>query len=141
MQGNYKITKTPQSLVIIAPLASFQFSIKLFLNNRNEQILMRGHITKDILIEQVVPQGDVISPYIFILMVEMLLIKINYSKNLRGIAFATHESRSETFADDTPIFLEKGESNLRTATKQIQNFYTISGLSCDIDKTNVIPNH
>ena len=97
MQGNYKITKTPQSLVIIAPLASFQFSIKLFLNNRNEQILMRGHLTKDILIEQVVPQGDVISPYIFILMVEMLLIKINFSKSVKGINFATDESRSKKF--------------------------------------------
>ena len=72
-------------------------------------------------------------------MVEMLLIKINYSKNLKGITFATHESRSETFADDTKIFLERGESDLRKATKYIQNFYTISGLDCNIDKTNVIP--
>ena len=61
-------------------------------------------------------------------MVEMLLIKINYSKNLKGITFATHESRSETFADDTTIFLDRGEANLRTYNTYIQNFYTISGL-------------
>ena len=81
---------------------------------------MGGHLTKDILLEQGV------------------LIKINYSKNLKGITFATHESRSETFVDDTTIFLERGEDNLRTATKYIQNFYTISGLACNIEKTNII---
>ena len=113
--------------------------VKLFLNNRNAQILMGGNLTNDILLKQGVPLGDVISPYLFILMVEMLLIKINFSKNLKGITFATHESRSETFADDTTIFLERGEANLRTATKYIQNFYTISGLACNIDKTNIIP--
>ena len=55
---------------------------------------MGGHLTKDIPHEQGVPQGDVISPYIFILLVEMLLIKIKFSKNLKGITFATNESRS-----------------------------------------------
>ena len=82
---------------------------------------------------------DVISPYLFILMVEMLLIKINYSKKIKGITFATHESRSETFADNTTIFLERGEENLKNATKYIQNFYTISGLACNIEKNKYIP--
>ena len=72
-------------------------------------------------------------------MVEMLLIKINCSKNLKGITFATHESRSETFADNTTIFLEREEENLRTATKYIQNVYTISGLAYNIEITNIIP--
>ena len=83
---------------------------------------MGGHLTKDILLEQGFPQGDVINHYLFILMGKMLLIKIKYSKNLKEITFATHESSSETFADDTTIFLERGEENLRTATKILHNF-------------------
>ena len=113
--------------------------IKLFFTNREAQILMGGHMTDIIKLEQGVPQGDVISPYIFILCVEILLLKINHSKNITGITYAQTESRSETFADDTTILLERSESNLLTATKYITQFHNISGLSCNLDKTVVIP--
>ena len=100
---------------------------------------MGGHISDIIQLEQGVPQGDVISPYIFILMVEILLLKINYTKNITGITFALNESRSETFADDTTIFLERNITNLRNTTKYITQFHNISGLACNLDKTVVIP--
>ena len=80
--------------------------ISLFFRNRNAKILMGGHMSDEIHLKQGVPQGDVISPYIFILMVELLLLKINFTKHLTGIIFAKVEARSETFADDTTIFLE-----------------------------------
>ena len=47
-----------------------------------------------------------VSPYAFILAVELLLIKINSTKLKEGIAYAKKESRSETFADDTSIFVK-----------------------------------
>ena len=50
--------------------------IQLFFFNREGRILMDGHLTDKILLEQGVPQGDIISPYIFIIAVEILLIKI-----------------------------------------------------------------
>ena len=75
--------------------------IKLFFSSREAYILLGGELTKKILLEQGVPQGDVVSPYIFILAVKILLIKINHTKNIRGITYAKKESRSETFADDT----------------------------------------
>ena len=113
--------------------------IKLFFTNRDAQILMGGHMSEKIHLNQGVPQGDVISPYIFILMVEILLIKINHTKNIKGITFAQQESRSETLADDTTIFIERSEHNLRNTTKYITQFHTISGLACNLDKTVVIP--
>ena len=72
-------------------------------------------------------------------MVEILLLKINHTKNLTGIISAQVESRSETFADDTTIFLTRTENNLRYATKYITALHKISGLACNIDKTVVIP--
>ena len=42
---------------------------------------MEGHLTEKIVLEQGVPQGDVISTYVFILMVEVLLININHAAN------------------------------------------------------------
>ena len=72
-------------------------------------------------------------------MVEILLIKITSTKNITGITYATNESRAETFADDTTLFMERTEENLRNATKYIQHFHKISGLACNLDKTSVIP--
>ena len=113
--------------------------ISTFLRNRDAQILLGGHFTDCINLEQGVPQGDVISPYLFIVMVEILLIKITTTKNITGITYATKESRAETFADDTTLFMERNETNLRNATKYIQHFHKLSGLACNIEKTCVIP--
>ena len=113
--------------------------VNTLLKDREAQIVLGGHLTENIHLEQGVPQGDIISPYLFILMVECLLIKINYTKHITGITYAKVESRSETFADDTTLFMERNESNLRNATKYIQHFHKISGLACNLDKTSVIP--
>ena len=110
-----------------------------FLKDRDAQILLGGHLTESIYLEQGVPQGDVISPYLFILMVEILLLKITNTKNITGITYATKESRAETFADDTTLFMQRNEANLRNSIKYIQHFHKISGLACNLDKTCVIP--
>ena len=60
--------------------------IRLFFSGREAYILMGGHLTEKIILEQGVPQGDVVSPYVFILMVEVLLIKINHTANI-GLRF------------------------------------------------------
>merc|ERR1711873_269773 len=72
---------------------SIRRCIKLFFSNREAYILLGGELTKKIVLEQGVPQGDVVSPYIFILAVEILLIKINHTKLIQGINYAQKESR------------------------------------------------
>ena len=63
-------------------------------------ILLGGHLSKKIILEQGVPQGDVISPYIFLLSVEILALKIKFTKNLTGVIFAKKEACAEIFTDD-----------------------------------------
>ena len=88
---------------------------------RNAQILLGGHLTDSISLEQGVPQGDIISPYIFILMVEILLIKITRTKNIKGIIYALTEAKAEAFADDTTLFMTRTKNNLIHATKYIKH--------------------
>ena len=59
--------------------------INLFFNNREGIILLNGHLTDQIQLEEGVPQGDIISPFIFIIAVEILFIKITKSKKIKGV--------------------------------------------------------
>ena len=112
--------------------------VNAFFSDRKAMVLLRGTLTDIIFHEQGVPQGDIISPYIFILAVEILLIKINFTNNLKGITYGSTESRSETFADDTTIFIERKEIYLENVLKYLEQFSMISGLHCNVDKTRVI---
>ena len=58
--------------------------ITTFFTNNDARVLMRGEFTMKISLGQGVPQGKVISPYIFIMAVEVLLINITYTKISRG---------------------------------------------------------
>ena len=89
--------------------------------------------------EQGVLQGDVISPYIFLLSVEILALKIKYTKNLTGITYAEREARAEVFADDLSAMVERSEKNLRYFTSILVQFHSVSGLKCNLHKTFVVP--
>ena len=96
--------------------------------------MMEGFMGEKITLEQGVPQGDVLSPYIFNIAVAFLLMKITHTSSIEGIKFARMESRAETYADDTTIIIKRTEANLRN-----QNFAKVSGLRANLDKTSVTP--
>ena len=122
---------TTNSSKLSSPILAFSNGIAkwvgLFFDSREACILLGGHFTDKISLEQGVPQGDIISPHIFILAVEVLLIKINHTKNLEGIKYGVVEGRSETFADDTTIYIERDPKYLKSAVKYINDFAMISG--------------
>ena len=114
--------------------------VKLFLTERIAHTLLGGHLTLKILLEQGVPQGDIISPFIFIIAVEILLIKITKSRHIKGIQLQTQEEiKAQTFADDTFLLIQRCINSLRACVKYINLFSEISGLHANLDKTKVIP--
>merc|ERR1711936_1403246 len=85
--------------------------IKIFFNTREANVIINGHLSSTIKLQQGVPQVDIVSPYIFLLMVEILLIKITKTKHLTGVKYASEEDRASGFADDCTLFLERTEQN------------------------------
>ena len=59
--------------------------IKTMLNNRSCTIMIDGFETQQFKVERGVPQGDTASPYLFILVLEVLLLKIQLDPNLERI--------------------------------------------------------
>ena len=114
--------------------------MRLFLTERIAHLLMGGHLTLKILLEQGVPQGDIISPFIFIIAVEILLIKITKSRHIKGIKLQTEEEiRAQTLADDTSLLIERCEASLKSCVKFITKLSRISSLHANLDKTRVVP--
>ena len=68
----------------------------------------------------------------------ILLIKVNFTKIIKGITFAKKESQSETFADNTSFFMLREEEYIHAAMSYLDAFSKISGLKCNISKTKVI---
>ena len=70
-----------------------------------------------ITLKQGVPQGDILSPYIFNICVEILRLKITETRLLEGVIWAKTQNRCEAYADDTTIIIKRSEQNLRNLVK------------------------
>ena len=80
-------------------------------------------------------QCDPISPYLFLLCVEILGVLI---RNIKGINISDVEYKLFQFADDMGIFLDGSENSLRNALNLIDQFSKFSGLKPNYDKTKCI---
>ena len=55
---------------------SFRKWVSLFFNDRETYLLINGHMEEKITLRQGVPHGDILSPYIFNICVEILLLNV-----------------------------------------------------------------
>ena len=77
----------------------FRRWVNLFFHDRETYRMNDGFLGEKISLEQGVPQGDVLSPYIFNIAVEFLLMKVTFISKIEAIKCAKCESRAETYAD------------------------------------------
>jgi len=74
----------------------------------------------------------------FILSAEMLSIKIRNNKNIKGITIDNIEYKLSQFVDDTSLLLDGSEQSLNKTLQELDNFYILSGLKLNCDKTKIV---
>ena len=83
-------------------------------------------------------QGDPISPYIFILCTEILGKMIRDNKDIKGVHINNKEIKLSQYADDTQLLLDGSEISLKEALRTLKQYYIMSGLKVNVDKTRAL---
>jgi len=101
-------------------------------------IINNGHISDFFTLERGLRQGCPLSPYLFIMVVEILAIAIRMNQNIKGIRINDIECKINQYADDTFLSLLDNKQSLNEAFSMIEKFSKISGLVLNKDKTEIL---
>ena len=88
-------------------------------------------------VQRGVRQGDALSSYLFIIVLEILTISIRSNKNVQGIMGDGKEIKLELFADDLTAFLLNDNSLLKFF-QLLKSFGDCSGLKINHDKSEIM---
>ena len=112
--------------------------IKLFNSDISAYVIQCGFLSKPIKIERGCRQGDPISPYLFILVAEILTLMIDQNTDIKGITVGKKQIKLTQFADDTTVILDGSQKSLQATLNTLEIFGSISGLEVNKDKTKLI---
>ena len=121
-------------------LKSFNFGesfikwVSALYSNKSSCILNNGFSTQMFEVRRGVRQGDPLSAYLCIIALELLLVKIQSDKDIKGITVENKEIKLAAFADDLTTFLQSINSFERLSIT-LDSFGICSGLKLNAEKT------
>ena len=114
--------------------SSFIKWVQIFYNDISSCIINNSRLSKSFKLERGVRQGDPLSPYLFILVIEILGIMIRNDKDIKGIVISNEEIKLLQYADDMTGCLSDVNS-AKTFIHLINKFGLYSGLKLNTEKT------
>ena len=84
----------------------------LFYKNKFSSVIINGHISDWFYVQRGCRQGDLFSPYIFILCAEILAILIRNNVSIKGIKIGNEQFLITQYADDMSLLLDGSEKSL-----------------------------
>ena len=91
-------------------------------------VINNGFTTGHFPLEGGVRQGDSLSPYLFIIAVEILYIKIREDNNIQGFKIDGEILQLSSFANDMTLFLQDNSSCSASVFETLELFGECSGL-------------
>ena len=101
--------------------------INVLLNNIESCVFNRGKTSKYIKLERGTRQGDPISAYLFIIVLEVVFRIIKETSNIKGFEIFQKKFIYTAYADDTIFFLKNTESVINLL-EILKHFLQFSGL-------------
>ena len=114
--------------------------IKCFYSNIESYVLNKCWTINFFKIQRGVRQGFPLSPYLFVLSVEVLAKAIRKERNIKGILVNQRELEISQYADDTTLILDGSNESLSASLNTLDNFSEISGLRLINKKTKALWN-
>lgn len=96
--------------------------IKTFYSNISSCIIFNGHCSECFNLQRSVRQGDALSPYIFIIVLELLSAAIKKNTNISGVKVNNTESLLSQYADDSSLTLDDDDTSLEEVLKLLLKF-------------------
>ena len=112
--------------------------IKLFYSNAKSCITNNGFQSEFFPIKRGVHQGCPLSPYLFIICMELLTHQIRSNGNIKRITIAGLEIKNTCYADDASFVLDGSQKSFETLIEILENFSYISGLKLNSRKCQVL---
>jgi hypothetical protein len=112
--------------------------VRTFYTNIKSTVIVNGQASQWFPIYRGCRQGDPISPYLFILCVEILGIMIRENNDIKGIFVNGIEHKLSQYADDTEFLLAGDRESFESCVTVIDNFGRKSGLYMNAEKTSAV---
>ncbi len=113
--------------------------VKVLYNNASCSEMNNGWASERFDINRGVRQGCPLSPYLFILAAEILSNAIRENKDIQGLEIGGMSHKISQYADDTVLFSLFDKKSIDAALDVFEKFRVISGLSVNLDKTEIFP--
>ena len=111
--------------------------VQTFYNNMTSCIINNGTLSASFEINRGVRQGDPLSPYLFIIAVELLAVSIRSCSEINGIKIDSKEFKMVQYADDLTAFVSD-ISSAQCLFKLLDRFEKCSGLKVNYTKTEAM---
>ena len=112
--------------------------IATFYRKINSTVIVNGQTSSWFSIERGCRQGDPVSPYLFVLCVEILATMIRENFDIKGICINEVEHKISQFADDAQLMNNGDKMSFEKSLDTIEKYGRVSGLFLNTDKTQAI---
>ena len=112
--------------------------ITTFYKDAHSSVLINGFLTDAFKIERGVRQGCPLSPYLFIIAIELLSNRISKHPDIKGIQMNNVEIKNTLFADDATFITDGKRKSFETLIDVLDDFEKNTGLRLNNSKCHVL---